>query len=105
ESVLTGDNPYDTSLPPVKIRSSPDDKAPRTAVMRLWSRLIEYVLLQPARATFCNEYVDTDIFCQAENWLLPNDGRNLNIILEYKTITEIGYFPNQMITIFISICR
>ncbi|WP_218571720.1 hypothetical protein, partial [Klebsiella grimontii] len=95
----------DTSLPPVKIRSTPNDKVLRTAVMRLWSRLIEYVLLQPARATFCNEYVDTDIFCQAENWLLPNDGRNLNIILEYKTITGRGYFSNQMITIFISIYR
>ena len=69
--------------------------------MRLWSRLIEDVLLQPVRATFCNEYVDTYIFWQAENWLLPNDGRNLNIILEYKTMTESGYFANQMITIFI----
>ncbi|OZS19080.1 hypothetical protein B7L13_00840 [Klebsiella oxytoca] len=69
--------------------------------MRLWSRLVEDVLLQPARATFCNEYVDTYIFRQAENWLLPNDGRNLNIILEYKTITESRYFNNQMITIFI----
>ncbi|SAL90278.1 conserved hypothetical protein [Klebsiella pneumoniae] len=68
-------------------------------MMYLWSRLIES--LQPVRATFCNEYVDTYISWRAGNRLLPNDGRNLNIFLEYKTITEEGYFNNQMITIFI----
>ncbi|AUV53019.1 hypothetical protein B1209_09550 [Raoultella planticola] len=68
--------------------------------MCLWSRLIEH-LLQPVRATFCNEYVDTHISWLAGNRLLPNDGRNLNIFLEYKTITGFIYFNNQMITIFI----
>ncbi|QFG77129.1 hypothetical protein DMB90_05560 [Raoultella planticola] len=67
--------------------------------MCLWSRLIEH-LLQPVRATFCNEYVDTHISAGRKP-ATPNDGRNLNIFLEYKTITGFIYFNNQMITIFI----
>jgi hypothetical protein len=69
--------PYDTSLPPVNIAV---DVSMRALIM-------VSPLQASVRATFCNEYVDTYISCKG-NRLLPNDGRNLNIFLEYKTITE-----------------